>query len=330
MNIDDERHSAAPISTVASPGTHVIAVVVAYSPDANALGQLLDRLGSQVSRILLVDNADTAQARQTISTLAQRGIGCPVELLRIGHNSGIGQAQNRGISRAIALGARWVLLSDDDSLPAADMVMCLVARMMERHASPLAAAGAWVVDDRTVGDALVFRDGVLGPRRMKPGVLHGPATKVAFLVASGCLIDVKAWQSIGPMREDLFIDHVDLEWCLRARRAGWSLAVVPAARLSHRLGDRLVRPWYLGYRPVHLHVPTRNYYLMRNTLLLLSGPLMSTGWRLGYLVWIAKYVLFHVLCVPPRLLRTRLIAKGLADGIRGISGRLDAGNRRPP
>lgn len=326
MPLEATRHDAPAAPEIAHADSAVaggvIAVVVAYAPRAEGLHALLMRLGPQVRQIVLVDNADAATARQTIAGLARQAVGCPIDYLPIGSNSGIAHAQNRGVARAIELGARWALLSDDDSLPAEDMVAALVSAISRPDAVSVAAVGAWVEDDRTHSAALVYRDTWLGPRRMARADLALPDTRVAFLVASGCLLNLKLWASIGPMREDFFIDHVDLEWCLRARQAGYSIDVVPAARLGHRLGDRLIRPWLLRRRPVHLHAPARNYYLARNTIRLVLGPLLPAGWRLGYLIWLAKYCAFQSLFVAPRLTRTRLMVKGLADGLRGIGGPL--------
>jgi len=142
----------------------------------------------------------------------------------------------------------------------------------------------------------------------------------AFLLASCCLIRMQAITDVGPMREDLFIDHVDLEWGLRARRAGWELLVVPRLEIRHRLGERVLHPRLLGGRRVHVHAPLRNYYLVRNTLLLAGSGLMPPLWRAGYLWWIAKYALFNVAFVAPRGQRLRMVVRAVRDGLRGRGG----------
>src|SRR5665648_984549 len=98
---------------------------------------------------------------------------------------------------------------------------------------------------------------------------------------------------VGPMNEAWFIDHIDLEWGLRARRAGHSLYGVVGARLTHSLGDRTQRiPG--RERDVHIHSPERNYYMARNTVLLVRSGLMTTWWKLGYAGWITKYSVFYL------------------------------------
>jgi rhamnosyltransferase len=319
------------MATAGAPNSahQVFAIVVAFDPDPSALRRLLSTLAPQVGHTVLVDNSDRPDARAAIETAAA-ATPADVELIRIGANSGIAHAQNVGAARAVDLGARYLLLSDDDSVPGADMVERLLggfrraAVTAATAASPgrVAAVGPRVFDAREPASTLVFRDTLLGPRRaaLAPGETR--PLPVAFLVASGCLIDVAAWHEIGPMREDLFIDHVDLEWGVRARREGWSLFAVGDALLEHRLGDKVLRPWFLGRRRIHVHSPARNYYLARNTLALVRGDLFTAGWRLGYLIWLARYVAFNALFVAPRARRARMFARALRDALTGRSGPL--------
>jgi rhamnosyltransferase len=296
----------------------VAAIVVTWRPDAAALARLLERLRPQVDALIVVDNSEDMAERDAVRELARRNGAVAIA---VGHNSGIAHAQNLGISRALAEGAGAILLCDDDSLPDADLVARLRAGMAAAKAAGrrVAAVGPLVRDIRDEAATLAFVDTSLGPRRAPPAAA-GSALAAAFLVASGCLIDAGALREVGPMREDLFIDHVDLEWGLRARRAGWTLLVLTDVPLRHRLGERTLRLWPLRRRVVHVHAPVRNYYLVRNTVLLLRSPLLSPGWRLGYLLWLARFVAFNAMFVAPRRARAALMLRGLRDGLRGRGG----------
>jgi rhamnosyltransferase len=126
------------------------------------------------------------------------------------------------------------------------------------------------------------------------------------------------------MREALFIDHVDLEWGLRARRKGYRLVVAPHLRLIHTLGDKTVqlpgRP-----QPIHVHAPFRNYYIVRNTIWLVKrNGLMPWRWRVRYTYWVAKYVAFNGLIVHDhRSERRHMLWCGVRDGLRGRMGKLE-------
>ena len=75
-------------------------------------------------------------------------------------------------------------------------------------------------------------------------------------------------------------------------------------------------------RDVHVHSPTRNYYMARNTVLLIRSSLMPPAWRWGYAAWITKYALFYTLTMRPRGVRLRLLLRGVRDGVLGRTGRL--------
>lgn len=295
----------------------VAAIVVAYRPDAARLAHLLAALASQVDSLYLVDNADDdGMHRQIAAAVGATG----AITIPMGGNRGIAAAQNRGLAAAIADQHSYALLCDDDSLPPSDLVEHLLACLAQSAMADVAAVGPIVCDARDRAAVLVFRHTWLGPRR-RPGVeTLKESIEVPFLIASGCLIRLSALATAGNLREDLFIDHVDLEWCLRVRRAGWRLRVVPGVQLAHRLGDRLIRLPLLSNRPIHVHPPVRNYYLVRNTLALLRSGLLPIGWRLGYVLWLCRYMAFNLALVPPRGLRLKRIAKGLWHGLINRGG----------
>lgn len=307
--------------TTRGPGSvDVAAVVVTYHPGP-ACEDLLVRLAAQCRHVVIVDNGSSMSELRSLRAWCGR-VGAHV--VELGHNVGIAAAQNLGIGRARELGARRVLLSDDDSSPAEDMVTRLLAVLdAPREGQRIAAVGPLVGEEKPGGDQLVYVARTWGPRRATAGELRTSTLPVAFLIASGCLIDLEALDDVGPMDERLFIDHVDLEWGLRARRKGYTLLVVPAARMGHSLGDETV---HLKGRaqPVHVHQPVRNYYLVRNTILLIRSRALGVRWSLGYVVWLTKYSSFNVLLADRRRQRARMILRGVRDGLRDRGGQLTA------
>lgn len=301
-------------------GRTVVAVIVTYRPDVRATRTLLRAMTPQVDDVVLVDNGSPATS---ISALRAAGDELGATLVELDANRGIAAAQNVGIAWARKRGATFVMLSDQDSIPENDMVARLLAGFARAVAIgvPVAAVGPVTEDDRNKGAVLLFSDHRWGPRRTHVPDDEGALIPAAFLIASGCLISANALDAVGIMNEPWFIDHIDLEWGLRARRAGYALYGVAGAHLKHQLGDRTQRIPGRS-RDVHIHSPVRNYYMARNTVLLMRSGLMVTRWRWGYAAWITKYTLFYVLFVPPCASRARLLVRGLIDGLRGRTGPL--------
>ncbi|MCM3661043.1 glycosyltransferase family 2 protein [Georgenia satyanarayanai] len=308
--------SPAPAGEGAPPANGVTAVVVTYEPDPGVTLPLLTALAQQCERVIVVDNGSAASLRERLREACAR-LGA--ELVELPTNRGIAAAQNAGIARARR--GRYVLLMDQDSMPAPDMVSLLVAGARDAAAQGLAvgAVGPVSADTRSTTEEMVYVSRTWGPRRARAAQLRAERVETAFLLASGCLVPVPVLDRVGEMNEAWFIDHVDLEWGLRARRAGYGLYAIPGALLAHTLGDRLTK---LPGRAqeVHVHSPVRTYYLTRNTVHLVRSGLLGWRWALGYVVWLGKYVAFNALLAAPRGERVRRMAQGLRDGLLGRTG----------
>ena len=288
------------------------AVVVTYQPpDVTAL---LTELSRQCDAVTVVDNGSDSAA---VTALRASCRATGAELVAMPANLGIAKAQNIGVARAMTSSPDFILLSDQDSLPAENMTALLVEAIEEDER--IAATGPLPSEDREGADELVYVDRGWAPKRASRSELGLPRLDVAFLIASGCLIRLSALASVGKMREDLFIDHVDLEWGVRARKAGWRLVAVPAAKLTHSLGDDVVR---LPGRdqPVHVHSPIRNYYILRNTIALVRTSLLPAKWRIRYCYWAAKYAAFNAFAAGDGKARRKMLRKAAADGLKGRLG----------
>ena len=242
-----------------------------------------------------------------------------VILIQLGTNTGIAHAQNLGIQEAIRLGASMVLLMDQDSEPQKEMVHHLENAL--RAHSRAAAAGPSTFDLRSFEKTYFLTDFCARPNAWVPPTdAPGQTVEVAYLIASGSLLRISALKDTGLMRDDWFIDHIDTEWCLRARAKGWQILGVADACLGHRLGDRITKIWFLRERKIPHHLPLRHYYMFRNTILLLKEPFVAWHWKRHHAVRITKLFFFFLAFAPQRKLRLQMMIQGLMDGIRGRTG----------
>jgi rhamnosyltransferase len=83
------------------------------------------------------------------------------------------------------------------------------------------------------------------------------------------------------MREELFIDHVDTDWFMRAQQRGWAAYGACSANMEHRLGDRTLRFWLGGWREIALHSPLRHYYQFRNSTFLFLRSRYPLRWKVA-------------------------------------------------
>lgn len=303
----------------------IVAVVVTYQPNLKVLEQLLDMLVPQVKSIVIVDNGSEVDLevwnnqRQTPD----------IKVLLLAENQGIAAAHNSGIHWALNHEAEFVLLMDQDSIPSPDMVKNLMLALREAENKmdyrPI-AAGPACADARTGKKSyfVVEHNGM--PSRCKApilGVEKNTLYEACFLISSGALIDLKALQNVGGMRSNYFIDHVDTEWCFRARAKGYILLGVPCAQMQHTLGDRVKNIWFFGWRQVAYHSPLRDYYMFRNTFLMCKDLKISFVWRLYFLWRLVQFSSYFLLFTRNRYQRFRCMAMGVIHGMRGISGKVD-------
>jgi rhamnosyltransferase len=190
----------------------------------------------------------------------------------------------------------------------------------------LAAVGPATIDSRTGETAFFVVENAGLPKRWKLPASAKECPKyveVGFLIASGTLIPMDVIRHIGKMRSSYFIDHVDTEWCFRAKAAGYILLGVPAAKLSHSLGDTVKKIWFFGPRQVMYHKPLRDYYMFRNTLLMLRETQMSLTWKWHFLFRLFQFAVYFLVFSSERKQRVIYMAKGLMHGFSGESGALN-------
>lgn len=290
-----------------------VAVVVTFQPEIGRLREVLGALAAQAQAVVLVDNASDADLSEVLERC------CPTTrtaLVRLAANRGVAFAQNVGIERARELGASFVLLMDQDSLPGPGMVDALLRAAAGRDA--VAAVGPLYVDEQSGRAARFVR--VRGLRhRPVSRPEDGAAAEVDFLISSGSLIPLPALDRVGPMREDLFIDYVDVEWCLRARSRGLTCLGAFDATMSHRLGEGRGKVFGRGFV---VRTPLRHYYLMRNALLLYREPWVPLGFKLADAARLALKFALYALAAPPRMAHLRMMGRGLWHGLTGRTGAL--------
>lgn len=264
----------------------VFAIIVTYNPDSDLLLKQYESLKDQVDGIVYVDNHSKSKIPQYENS----------SYIYNEENKGIGCAQNQGIRLSIERGAKYILLLDQDSELEANMVDTLKKELtkLDKKAASIAPI------------TLSAYTGLLGKGINSLGFtinykeIHG-TEEVAYTISSGMLIPIDVIRVVGEMNEMLFIDGVDLEWCLRARSLGYEIYQTSKAKLLHRLGN--------GKNNLFNHSEIREYYILRNSFLMAKKVYLPRGFRIRRIV----FSLFRLI-ISLFLLRIGY----LKNGMRGI------------
>lgn len=239
-------------------------MVVLYHPNADPgalIEQLLGQLTRTLSLLILADNtSNTHPALQALR--AQPGL----VLLATRNRGGLAGAYNQAIAHLTAQHPEitHLVLLDEDSDAAGLGAFLTDTDVMALLADEHTAAVAPAYVDRATG--LRGKHIELGRFQLRylPRQFEG-LRRVAFVIGSRSVWRMAALQRLGNFSEALAVDHVDTEYCLRARAAALAIYVHGSHEFLHAIGARR-RYRFMG-RDLQAggHSAARRYLIGRNT-----------------------------------------------------------------
>jgi rhamnosyltransferase len=288
---------------------NIQAVIVTHDPDLD-FSKRVAVVARQVRAVVIVDNAS---AVLTVGELCKLRNEPSVQLILNVENRGIAAALNQGIDVAVSHGAKWALLVDQDTLPAEDLLLALV-RVYANLPQPdhLAVLGANFASPASVR-----------PKAQENAVAATGWRECKTVITSGSLISLGAYSRIGPFREDFFIDHVDDEYCLRARSKGFTIIATLRTFMVQRVGNPSRHRFLWKSIVTTNHSADRRYYMMRNQVLIFRDYFLREPiWVLGNMWSRFKSLVAMCFFESERTQKLKLTAQGLLDGLLGKAGRL--------
>ena len=280
--------------------------------------------GPGVTR-LLVDNGSTDG---TAAIVAKEFPWCRV--LTVTENRGPAAGYNAGVRAALAGGADGVVLLNNDTVVAPELVTRLRQAAAAHPEYSIIGPVIKFMDD----PEQVMTDGFTINSPQFYGFFHrkpveltesAPPRVTDVDAVNGCCVLIRAavFERIGLFDEQIFIYHDETDFCLRALGAGFKAGVIDHALVWHKgsatfqsSGKRLAR-----------------YYDARNLLYVLRkhGGLRHNGRsRLASAIMYARYM-YHWYCTEREAgydQSADAVIEGVWDGALGRMGRYRDGRRR--
>lgn len=285
----------------------VLAVVVTYNP-ADDVMTLVDSLLKQCSQVLVVDNGSRNRT-------ALRGFVCGAGAQWIGNerNEGLARALNQALDVAGAMCCDWLLAFDQDACVDDAFVARAVHALAGVTPSEVAAAGLRHCDERG--------NEICNPLDNRLGKAGGEGWEVRALITSATFFSVPIAARVGGFNEEMFVDLVDHEYCLRARKSGFRVVLLDGAPLVHRLGAcRVHRLLFLHVTASH-HSALRRYYMVRNQLHLSTRyAFFDPVWSVMGLWRLICGAATAVLVEESSVRKAKAMALGLIDCLSGQLG----------
>ncbi|ENM1057402.1 glycosyltransferase family 2 protein [Enterobacter hormaechei] len=284
----------------------IFSIITTFNPEFSQLEDLIKILLKQTEMVIICNNSESNEGFERFQEYPN------IHLINFGENLGIAKAQSVGMEWAFNNGAEFILQMDQDSTPHKDMVKQLMQCYLDMSNEGLNPGLIGVQDyDRFTGE--------VNKARVKKGTpINENYYDVDSTLSSGSLIPKKAWITVGGMRDDLFIDAVDHEYCWRLRHAGYKIIRNKNALLAHRLGDGRFK--IMNFISVGMPSPFRHYYATRNIFLLMKEKHVPLFWKISSIVKLAGKVVFYPIFLPKGKDRLSFFIKGIRDGINGKSG----------
>lgn len=224
---------------------NVCAVVVTYLPD-DAFETRLNAILQQVCMVIIVDNGSKTQ----LSMLKTLSVCDRITLIENHKNLGIATALNIGIEHAIKRAFKWVLLFDQDTIVHENLCQSLCniySSYPEQEKIALIGSNYSNVFKPTAD---------LNTQQ--------PYRVVNRVITSGTLLSIVAYQKVGRFNDDYFIDMVDLEYCVRATRLGFTLLKSTSFLMIHSVGFPTEHALFGKKIWLNNHSALRRYYYVRN------------------------------------------------------------------
>lgn len=288
----------------------VSAVMVTYNPESNLVNHVRS-IQQSASKLIIIDNGSRASSLEylrEIETIPN------VTVIYNGMNKGLGTALNQGIQFYLEDAKYghidWIATFDQDSKISNDFF----TKMLE------------------VYDSLPNKEeiAILAPNWVDENLLHektsgNPETNVVTepktVITSGSLIKKSVFKDIGLFIEEYFIDFLDIEFCLRARRSGYRIIMIQSVPMIHNLGNTK-RHNLLGSNVMATnHNYIRRYYITRNRILTYKKYFTSEkDWLKEDLTATLKETIIVLLFEKDRFRKINSIIKGSFHGMIGKTG----------
>lgn len=275
----------------------IIGVVTFYYPEKKVWNNISTYI-EQLDKLIIWENTPSNDSKPYVIPWKDK-----VEVMGLGKNVGIGKALNEVILYARENNYAFLLTMDQDSY--------FENSDFEKYVNILKQS-------RTISSILspnyIIHEQYLYP--YDTGLVQVDTT-----LTSGSLYPMTIFDQIGLFRDDFFIDVIDLEYSLRAKRYGITTQIATSIRLYHAAGYQKTKHKFLWktFFP-NEYSPMRSYYIVRNGILAMKLYPNEKNWN-GYLFyWFYKRMFFVLLYEDQKLAKLKSLLLGFIHGKFGKTG----------
>jgi GT2 family glycosyltransferase len=223
-------------------------------------------------------------------------------------NQGFAKGNNIGIKQALEKKADYILLLNNDTIVDPDFLKKLVEA--GESGKQFGILGPVIYKYPT--NEIHFDGGKIN-RLYTKGMHQTGATD--YITGACMLIKREVIEKIGLMDEDYFLYFEDVDWCLRARRAGYKCVVVPTSKIWHKVSSSAKEN---SFSYIYYH--TRNGFLMAKKNA--PFPIKILAYLNSFLIYIKQVI--KLIIFPSKKIWAQAIKRGINDFYRRKVGKLES------
>lgn len=217
----------------------IAATVILYNPDRDVINNIKSYL-KLVDKLYIIDNS--SENNYDIFPKNKK-----IEYTFNNENLGMATALNIACKKAIKDKYEWLLTMDQDSKFFPEELTRLIKYINNC--------------DSNVGIVCPYH--IIKTTEPKPEIELEERLEV---MTSGCLMNLKIYKKIGGFKDWLFIDNVDIDYCLNLNKNGYKVLRLNNVYLQHNLGDATYHRFLWKKVVCSNHNYIRRYYITRNIL----------------------------------------------------------------
>lgn len=287
----------------------IASVIVTYNPSIELVTNI-SIIEDQVDKIYIIDNGSDIKGKKIINEILIKSN--KIEVIYNENNLGIATALNIGCKKAIDEGFYWTLTMDQDSKPAIDMVSV----MIDTYNS--------LDDDEKEEVYSIFPNFV--DERVQTIEENSFQNKYEYVdadITSGNLIKNDIFKKVGFFDDELFIDLVDTDFCMKLYKNNYKMIKVRDAILYHSIGEGNNVKTLFGKFNTSNHSAVRRYYMTRNRFYVWERykDINSFTLKRDKKLFVKEFIKI-ILGEKDKANKIKMVIKGYSHYKKGIKGKL--------
>jgi len=284
-------------------------VVILYNPENLVYENILSYI-DEVNYLVVFDNSEIKN-NDLIEKLKQLN---KVEYVSFDKNKGVSYALNIGAKKAIEKGFKHLLTMDQDNKFKPNFLKTIIDKIETYNIenvgiyAPLQKSNDYQTKEEFKKYCNISNDEI---------------EEVKLVMNSASILNLDVLKEINFYSEDLFVDYVDIDICIKIRLNNYKVIRFNNLVLNHNLGKVVKYNLIFKKGFFNIHSPLRLYYIVRDGLYL-SKKYKEIDFFKTIFLPVFKTKLIHLFIIRDSFFkRIKYIIKGYIDYKKGKKGKIE-------